>query len=413
MQATIVSIATACGVYGAYIIAENFLLKEALKGEAKHYWALYDQNGAYPLPNTNNMNAYFAPANDLSAIPPALQKFQGEYGRVAFQDKTPILHVSEHQGQRLYLLFKEDQVSKLAIFFGVAPLTGVLILIYLASWFTFRQSQQVINPVVQLAKVVEQTDVRNSDDLALELQPFHAIDADIDALTTALEHFTHRLQSFLERERSFTRDASHELRTPLAVLRGSLDVLDQQEQFSGASEKVIARMRNTLKDMEGLIETLLLLAREESEPLPAEPNLLNALIPDVIQQLKRSLREQAIEINVQENNPLQVFAPVKVLNIILNNILRNALVHGGSKVDVLISGNAVTVKDYGPGMDKEQVERIFQPFFRGETSAEGHGLGMAIIKRLCDRFGWQISIYSAPGAGTAITVSFSLPKTTP
>ncbi|WP_020406043.1 sensor histidine kinase [Hahella ganghwensis] len=412
VQATLVSLATALGVYAAYKIAEDILVREALTGEAEHYWQLVDQHGDYPLPNTRNMQGFRASLGELEHLPQELRVLEPGFGRHPFHGKTPLVLISEKDGERLYLIFKEEQVTRLALFFGVAPLTVVLILIYLASWFTFRQSQRVISPVVQLAKVVEDSRIPDTETLASDLRPFHAVDADIDALATSIEHFAARLQLFIERERTFTRDASHELRTPLAVLKGSMDVLEQMESFSSRGQGVLVRMRKTVQDMEGLIETLLLMAREEDNQQDSTPILLNDLVPTIISQTQHALGVAEDTVTFEQHTLLEVSAPSKVLTILLTNLLRNAIRHGipaGEKpggVTVIIEDQTIAVKDTGQGMDEEQMRQAFQPFYRGTADGEGHGLGLAIVKRICQRFAWELKAHSGVGKGTKVTIEF-------
>jgi len=451
VQATIVSLATGLGVYAAYKVAEDVLVKQALTGEAEHYWKLVAQHGTFPLPNTNNMQGYLATIEavkeaakedktgqvgkteqlgKVAGLPAPLRSLTPGFGPVDFGDRQPLVYVSERDGERLYLLFKEEQVSKLALFFGVAPLTLVLILIYVASWYTFKQSQRVISPVVQLAKAVEKADVRSSDSLALEMAPFYKVDADIGALAIALERFAKRLEAFVDRERSFTRDASHELRTPLAVIKGCVDILVQQEDFSASGGAVLQRIRSTTKDMEGLIETLLMLAREEIslandygarvnpakdgeasdqylvEAAGFETVLVNELMPKLVNQVQKALNDKAVEVHIEARHALTVAAPQKVLSILFTNLLRNAVHHGGGVVEIVIDDEQVTVKDSGQGMSSQQMEQVFQPFYRVHGDEHGHGLGLTIVKRLCDRFRWDLQAYSSPGIGTSMTIKF-------
>ena len=358
MQAALVSLATALGVFAAYKIAENVLVKEALQSEAEHYYELIDANGDYPLPNTKNMLGYRASLNNLDSLPEQLRELQPGYGRQTIDGKSPLVLVTERDNERLYLLFKEEQVSNLAFFFGVAPLTLVLILIYSASWFTFRQSQRVISPVVQLAKVVKETSVADSQYLADALKPFHKIDEDIDTLAIAIEDFTDRLQSFVERERTFTRDASHELRTPLAVLNGSIDVLRQMEKFSEKGDTVVARMRQTVMDMAALLETLLILAREDDGKLESVSTDINQLLHKVIADTKGALEESTTQVEIINHARFAVTAPDKVLNILFTNLLKNALHHGrGSAVTLTVESDSVTVSDGGPGMSEDMIQK--------------------------------------------------------
>ena len=104
-------------------------------------------------------------------------------------------------------------------------------------------------------------------------------------------------------------------------------------------------------------------------------------------------------------------APEKIVEIVLGNLLRNALNYTtNGKVDVYITDTEVRVQDTGVGMSQEQLENAFKPFYRADESrgvTGGHGLGLSIVKRLVHRWGWSISVHSTPGEGTAVVVRFA------
>ena len=84
---------------------------------------------------------------------------------------------------------------------------------------------------------------------------------------------------------------------------------------------------------------------------------------------------------------------------------------GAKYITRLVKANMVSVSDSGAGMGAEDLQRVFEPFFRGEASrtrqASGHGLGLAIVRRLVDQFGWSLDLDSAPGNGTTVTLHFA------
>ena len=415
VQASIVSLATILGVYAAYVITAKYLVREALKGEAAHFWMRYDENPRFHLPDTRNLNGFLMdPAHPTrEGLPDSLKKLTSPFfGRVTMGANQPIVMVSEHQGALLYLVFKERQVSRLALLFGVAPLSVVLILIYMSSWFTFRQSQRLISPVTQLSKIVENADVNAPEQLENRLLPLVGIDADIDALAKALTHYGERIQHFVERERTFTGYASHELRTPLAVLKGSLDIFQYQTELSPSQKKITDRMRSTVEGMESLIQTLLMLAREESEAesLEDEEVNLSEQLPQWIEQARIAVGEPLsdTEIALYENGLLQVRGASKILCMVVINLLRNALQFGQKKpISITLDPQRLVITDQGIGMDSDQLNRAFDPFYRSHQDGKGHGLGLALVKKLCDRYGWSIVAYSAPGKGTSMSIDFN------
>jgi len=101
-----------------------------------------------------------------------------------------------------------------------------------------------------------------------------------------------------------------------------------------------------------------------------------------------------------------------MIAIVLTNLLRNALTYTqDGVVEVTIGPESVSVSDSGAGMSDEDLQRVFEPFFRGDASrtyaASGHGLGLAIVRRLVDQFGWSLDLASAPGNGTTVTLHFT------
>ena len=101
-------------------------------------------------------------------------------------------------------------------------------------------------------------------------------------------------------------------------------------------------------------------------------------------------------------------APEKVLSILLGNLLRNAFSYtDAGEVVVEISAGKVRIRDTGVGMAADQVEAMFRPFVRGEGNRRGgHGVGLTIVRRLSDRFGWPVGIESQAGVGTTVEISF-------
>jgi len=114
---------------------------------------------------------------------------------------------------------------------------------------------------------------------------------------------------------------------------------------------------------------------------------------------------------LHEKAELRVRAPTKVVEIVIANLMRNALnyTRDGS-VEVTVTADSVRVSDTGVGMSGEELERAFDPFYRADESrglTQGHGLGLSIVKRLVRQFDWSISAHSRPGEGTTLEVCFA------
>jgi signal transduction histidine kinase len=409
LQVLAISVATVLGVYAAAVVVEQVLVREALSGEAEHFWDRYRADPAASLPDTNNLRGYLVGGRDFDAPPEWLQGLEPGFGRHRSADGAdPVVYVSEHDGKRLILVFDEMQVSSLAFYFGIAPLTGVLLLIYVLTWAGYMMSRRAVSTVIQLADAVRSVDFVEGNFEAFRLDAFaDTTDPEVLALMNALEQFSSRLERFVTRERNFTRNASHELRTPLAVLKGNLDLLKKFPE-SPRREEVVERMHRTVRDMESLVETLLILARESESKLAWSSVVLNDLVADQLDQVTRAIPKPNVTTRVSADCLLQTQAPERVLGIIFHNLLRNAMTfteHG--EVTVHIDAHSVSIRDTGCGMSEDDLERVFEPFYRAhDRSNEGYGLGLAIVSRLCRRFGWPLEVDSELGAGTVFRVNF-------
>ncbi|TVQ27321.1 MAG: sensor histidine kinase [Wenzhouxiangella sp.] len=416
LQVLAISMATVLGVYAAALIVERVLVQEALNGEAEHFWANYREDSDFPLPNTNNLRGFMARRSDFSGVPDWLRDQPPGFHRVREGPASePVVHVSDHGGNRLYLVFDEVQVSGLAFYFGIAPLTGVLLLIYLLTWLGYLMSRRAVSTVVRLAEQVRDYDLASGDFERFSVDEVgDPSDAEVVTLVNAFNQFIERMESFIQRERNFTRNASHELRTPLAVLKANLELL---ERFDSPERRarIQERLGRTVRDMESLVETLLILARETESKLSWSSVVLNDLLAELLDQVERAVPREQVKTSIKATGLAEVDAPERVLAIVFTNLLRNALTYTkAGTVEVLIDRGGVSVKDTGCGMSEADLERMFEPFYRGhDRSNEGYGLGLAIVRRLCNRFEWELHADSELGVGTEIRVEFSRVKFQP
>lgn len=407
IQITLISLVTLAGVYAAKATLEDVLVRAALEGEAEHFWLMRSENPNFPLPNTMNLQAHMAATDNLQSLPVALRDLPPGLQRTQMNGQEPIVFVEDKAGQRLFLIFDEVKVSRLALVFGILPLALVLVVLYLLAWFAYRQSHKAVSPIVKLARAVEQVDFREGNLPQLDLDDIRQMpDEEVTSLVRALDHFTGRLESFIERERNFTRDVSHELRTPIAVIRGALELVERK--YGDAATLEVNRMYRTLYDMESLIETLLLLAREPAQSLPTQQTIVNDLISHELDNLRIIHHDKPVSVNVEESGMLLVDAPERVLPILIGNLLRNAFNYTlQGSITIRIQSDGFSVADSGIGMDKAQLNQLFKPFFRGhENTARGYGIGMTIVKRLCNRYDWSLRLSSKMGEGTEVSVHF-------
>jgi signal transduction histidine kinase len=414
LQTVSIALATLFGVYAAMVVLRDVLIERALTDEATHYWNGRRENPDWPVPNTYNMHGYLlGPGMDSSSIPPSLRDLPPGFHALTISNADELIYVDQHGDQRLWLIFHQEQLRNLALWFGLVPLSFVLGAVYLVSFYTYRVSKRAVSPIIQLAQSVSALDPIKPDLSALEeIRRSSSSDQEVQTLAESIEVFAKRNEYFVERERDFTRDASHELRTPLTIIKIAADVMLADTEPSPLAEKSLYRIKRATRDMESLIEAFLILARESDVGLPTEHFVVNEVVSGEVDRAIDLISGKPIELKLRENAVLSLEAPSRVLSVMLSNLLRNAAQYTDKgEIIVTVGSDYVEVEDTGSGMSSEDAAHAFDPFYRGQQSGRGgHGVGLTIVKRLSDRFGWPVSIESELGRGTRARIRLSKAK---
>jgi signal transduction histidine kinase len=409
LQAAAISFAAVLGVYGASAVLKHVLIQRALQQEAAHFWQRRERDPNALVPDTYNMNGYLVRAGDVAALPGPLKPLLSGFHSLPRAEGGSLVLVEDRAGQRLYLLFKQEQVDSLAFWFGMAPLALVLAVVYLIAWTTYRTSKRVVSPIIWLANLVQHWDPKRPDASALRAENL-PIDVEGETLTLAssLHDFASRIGSFVEREHNFTRDASHELRTPLTVIRVAGDMMADDETLSATARRSLKRIQTAGRDMEALIEAFLILAREGDTGLPAEDFSVAEIVGEEIEKARHLLAGKPVTLQLIQEADIELHAPPRVFSVLLGNLLRNACNYTDrGSITVTVRRASVVISDTGVGMTADELARVFDPFFRaGDRRIGGQGIGLSIVRRLSDRYGWPVRLTSEPGKGTTATISF-------
>jgi signal transduction histidine kinase len=409
MQAAAISIAAVLGVVGASAVLKHVLIQRALHQEAAHYWQRLRADPHAAMPDTYNMTGYLLPPQTAAGLPAPLRTLGVGYHALPKSQGGSLVLVEEQRGMRMFLLFKQEQVDSLAFWFGVVPLVLVLAAVYLTAWLTYRTSRRVVSPVIWLARQVEQWDPQRPDASALDPRQLPGdVEGEALVLANSLHGFASRIGRFVEREHNFTRDASHELRTPLTVIRVAGDMMEADPTLSPGARRSLARMQAAGRDMEALIEAFLILAREGDTGLPDEDLDASEVLREEIEKARPLLANKPVELYLLEQAPLRLRAPARVFSVLVGNLLRNACNYtDAGTVTVTVRHDRIEIADTGVGMSEAELDKAFDPFFRGgDQRKPGQGIGLSIVRRISERYGWPVCVESQAGAGTVATISF-------
>ncbi len=280
--------------------------------------------------------------------------------------------------------------------------------IVVVTWMTYRATRRLLAPVDWLLSEVSRWDPRRPNTRALSPDRIpDEIQGDTRKMAIALHDLGERVDSFIARERDFTRDASHELRTPLTVIRMATDLISHDEALSERSRRSLARIQDANEAMESIMDALLLLARDREVALETEDFPVRDVVHAEVERIRPLLDGKDVQLDVDIKEAPELHGPPRVLGVILRNLLGNAVRFTDvGHIQIRLLADRVEVKDTGIGMDAATLARAFEPFYRTDASATGAGLGLSIAQRLGDRCGWPVQLDSTPGQGTKATILF-------
>lgn len=269
--------------------------------------------------------------------------------------------------------------------FLIVAFTGILV----GAWLGARTTR----PIIQLDQRVQQLERRGEFG---ETQSFGR--DEVGRLAHSFAASYERIQHFLSREKRFTREVSHELRTPVTVIQGALDILELQPD----NQRALGRIRRAGHEIERLIETFLLLGREENLTLSEETLDAKAVCELIIEEHQKE-SPVPIHFNLTEDPQLNVLPPV--FGVLLSNLLSNAVRHTDKgQIRVQLNKTALSVEDTGDGFVSDVLDAVGQPYLNGSS---GYGLGLSIVQRICQQFGWHLKVESTPGQGSNVRILFN------
>lgn len=227
--------------------------------------------------------------------------------------------------------------------------------------------------------------------------------SDILPLIKSVNAAFDRVDRAFRAQHEFLANAAHELRTPMAMLSARVSAIEDPELSSGLREDIRALAR--------IVSQLLQLSELD---LLAAGDTDNAELGDIVlgvaEALEREARRAGKTLRASiPDDPVCVIGDPDVIEIAARNLVENAIEHAsaGKFIEVRLDhSGALEVADNGPGIADAIREKIFTPFWRGSASGQGAGLGLAIVHRIVDLYGAQISVANDPGGGARFTLRF-------
>jgi len=346
-----------------------------------------------------------------------LERKNGEW-KLLIKDKQSVFR----SGQEYELAFyydATDAVEKSSSFLGNASLLYLILMLFIV-WESRRDNKRIFMPIKNLTEMARNLTVNN---LHSERLPVRGTQKELRELTQVVNEMLDRLERSYESQKQFVSNASHELRTPIAVIQGYSRMLSRW----GASDpdilkEAVEAIGDESKAMQELVEKLLFLSRHDRKTLKVQKEWfsMGEVVEDMVKETRMVTSNRVIKARLIQN--VSVYGDDQLLKQALRVLIDNAIKYSDEGDTITIgcenrNGNCVlTVEDTGRGMKKEDVDHMFERFYRSDDirgKIDGHGLGLSIARLIILAHAGTIKVRTQYTVGTSFTITLPRQRMAP
>ncbi len=389
---------------------EDQLVNSMLQRELRHFVEFKRDNpepdAQFPM---SLIRLQIVRAGRTATVPLAWQKFDvGVYDIEEFGREGKLrpfkLAVYKDADYWAYLWFDVSTQKLGARQLLVAVASAVCVFALLSLLLGFWLSRRVMSPVTDLAQRVRAMSQRGQPGLLRA----HFANDEVGQLAEALDDYSARLTEMVQRDREFNADVSHELRTPLAVIASTTELLQASSDLGDKPRERLKRIERAVRQCSELIDALLLLSRRERQaPTDGETTDVVRVVEQVVDSQRPHIANKPVAVRVEVDEPLEVVAPSSVVAVALGNLIGNAFKYTpAGEVIITVGHGRVSIEDTGPGIAAEDADKLFERGVRGTKVGKGGGLGLAIVRRLCELYGWTVTLAPRPQGGATALLRF-------
>jgi signal transduction histidine kinase len=391
------------GIVQAVHVMEQRLLSGVLRGDLDRLLLMDSVDDWRHKPQPDQW-FHFSGGPGRFALPAYLQGLQPGFQEVFHGESAYHAFVREVDGRQYVLLQDQSDFEDREQALYSVVLVGFIVSLGLALLLGRLLARKVIEPVVRLARQVRQPEQLLA--LAPALAPDYAHD-EVGQLAAAFDDALGLLRHALKREQLFTSDVSHELRTPLMVLASSCELLQENPSLDARGRAQVQRVARASEEMRELVQTFLLLARDQGDASAmAAQSTLAVIADELARQWRQPVESKGLQFTYMQSVVGEQRYHAVFLRTVLGNLLRNAWHYTSSgQITLLVDDQGFSVEDTGVGIPESEREAMFQPFVRGgEQRGDGLGLGLSLVRRICASQGWRVELTAMEPCGCRFQV---------
>ena len=305
-----------------------------------------------------------------------------------FRELTSIVNVN---GNWFKIIVRKDLVESEDLLWGIVLAQGILFLIFLVGIMLLNGyfSKKIWKPFYFIVSKLETFKIDSEKQIEVELsdvKEFNQLNQSVQRLTAT------NIQIF-KAQKEFTENAAHEMQTPLAVIKTQVDLLAQDKQINQNQAEMINRIDKNISLLTKLNRNLLLLSKIENNQFHKTDSIV---IPKIFNEVYEAFSEHVSLKGIRFISNISECKPIKSNNLLvqslLTNLITNAIKHNSHNglIEVSLKNNSFCITNTGANKPL-QADKVFNRFYKQSTQTESVGIGLAIVKKICDTLAFEIS----------------------
>ncbi len=392
-------------------------------------------SGEYSVPRSGHYYKVILDGDVLAASPSLMEEdFDLDSGKLVSQDEAlkEKVYISRGPAHEQIMVVRHDfllfdtsavvyaaqsleesmqMINRFRTILFIAISLNIMVLAFAGFWIARRSLSPLARFSDRIEKITHMT-------MGERIDPEFQVD-EVRNVARSFNDMLDRLQGAFESEKRLVADASHELKTPLSVIKAQCDVLLQRERTKEEYAGALSKIKATSDTMKKLIDDMLSLTRLDSGSLSASGFAdvsLGECINRAVKFTEFMAEAKQIQINKNISKDIWIKGDQDALTEIFLNIIENAIKYSPAEnsIEITLTPDAreatVEITDHGAGITQEDMERVFDRFYRGTAARTlpGTGLGLSIAKAIAEAHGGRISARSEPGKGSSFFITLPL-----
>lgn len=404
----------AISLYFASDDIEETHIEQIVKAEMNHVIHHYLQDTSFTQQVGSSLKSYVIRNTiEESHLPTYLQDLdRGSHKIFRHAEEIRVL-VKFSDGVKFVVAYKiglheqRQREFRLLVVLSLIAVVAIAFLIgYLLAGLLVKQVTDLAERVKRLLPAYHNTQGLVSNNIHCVSLSQPGQDTEVAQLAGTLEDYQYRIVRMLQREQEFTANISHELRTPITTILTSCELLLAEQDLSNKAYARIKNIEAVSNRMSEQVQALLFLAREQALGT-MEPVAIAECVYDAVEPFCEEIYQKNLELDVMIKPEIVLTLNRQALYTALVNMLRNAVQyteHGFIRIS--FDNKCLSIADSGIGIEPAFMPFLYERFFRGSEKTQGLGIGLVIVKRICDYYDWKIEVDSTPGNGATFHIVF-------